>query len=160
MRPSIAQTAAESNHALTQTPQSGRLRRRRAFVSSHSDERMKTSGTVERGAPTEDGTIKMAQLVVMYKTPQDAAAFDRHYFEKHVPLAKKIPGVKKYDVSQGPVVTPGGSSGYRLIATLQFDDVAAIQKGFASAEGRAAVADLQTFATGGADIIMFDSRPA
>ncbi len=32
----------------------------------------------------------MAQLVVMYKTPRDAAAFDKHYFDKHVPLAKRF----------------------------------------------------------------------
>ena len=100
----------------------------------------------------------MAQLVVMYKAPQDAMAFDKHYFEKHVPLAKRIPGMKKYEISQGPVATPGGPSGYHLVATLQFDDMAAIKRAFASAEGQAAVADLQTFATGGADIFMFDSR--
>jgi uncharacterized protein (TIGR02118 family) len=34
----------------------------------------------------------MARLIVMYKTPRDAVAFDRHYFDKHVPLAKTIPG--------------------------------------------------------------------
>jgi uncharacterized protein (TIGR02118 family) len=100
----------------------------------------------------------MAQLLVMYKTPQDAAAFDKYYFEKHVPLAKKIPGVRKYDVSQGPVVTPGGPSAYHLVAILQFDSLAAIQAAFASAEGRAAVADVQIFATGGVDILMFDGR--
>lgn len=100
----------------------------------------------------------MAQLVVMYKAPRDAAAFDQHYFERHIPLAKRIPGLKKYEVSQGPVATPGGPSGYHLIATLQFDDMAAIQKAFASAEGQAAVADVQTFATGGVDMFMFDSR--
>jgi uncharacterized protein (TIGR02118 family) len=50
----------------------------------------------------------MAQLVVMYKTPRDAAAFDRHYVEKHIPIAKKIPGLRKYEVSIGPVATPGG----------------------------------------------------
>ena len=33
----------------------------------------------------------MALLAVMYKTPHDAAAFDKRYFEKHIPLAKKIP---------------------------------------------------------------------
>ncbi len=102
----------------------------------------------------------MAQLVVMYKTPKDAAAFDKHYAEKHVPLAKKIPGVRKYEISQGPVATPGGPSGYHLVAILQFDDLAAIQRGFGSAEGQAAVADVQTFATGGVDIFMFDTRPA
>jgi hypothetical protein len=45
------------------------------------------------------------------------------------------------------------------VAFLHYDDVAAIQKAFASAEGQAAVADVQTFATGGADIFMFDTRP-
>jgi uncharacterized protein (TIGR02118 family) len=102
----------------------------------------------------------MAQLVVMYKTPHDAAAFDKHYFDKHVALAKKIPGVRSYEVSQGPVATPGGPSNYHLVAILKFDDVAAIQNAFASAEGQAAVADVGTFATGGVDIFIFDSRAA
>jgi len=100
----------------------------------------------------------MAQLIVMYKTPRDTAAFEKHYYEKHVPIAKKIPGLKKYEVSKGPVATPAGPSGYQLIATLQFDDLAAIQRAFGSMEGQAAVADLQTFATGGVDILMFDTR--
>jgi uncharacterized protein (TIGR02118 family) len=100
----------------------------------------------------------MAQLLVMYKTPQDGAAFDKYYFEKHVALAKKIPGVRKYEVSQGPVATPGGPSAYHLVAILQFDSMAAIQQGIASPEGQAAVADVQKFATGGVDIFMFDGR--
>jgi uncharacterized protein (TIGR02118 family) len=100
----------------------------------------------------------MAQLLVMYKTPRDVAAFDKHYFEKHVALAKTIPGLRKYEVSKGPVVTPAGPSDIHLVAVLQFDDVAAIQKGFASAEGQAAAADVQTFATGGADLYLFDTR--
>lgn len=100
----------------------------------------------------------MAQVLVMYKAPKDAAAFDRYYFEKHAPLAKKIPGLRKYEVSQGPVATPAGPSAYHLIAMLHYDDMAAIQKGFASAEGQAAVADVQNFATGGVDILTFDSR--
>jgi len=100
----------------------------------------------------------MARLVVMYKTPRDRVAFDKHYFEKHVPIAKKIPGLRHYEVSQGAVVNPMGGSDYHLVAILQFDDSAAIQNAFASAEGQAAVADVQTFATGGVDIFMFDSR--
>src|SRR5882724_365931 len=100
----------------------------------------------------------MAQLVVMYKTPKDAAAFEKHYVEKHIAIAKKIPGLKKYEVSRGPVATPAGPSGYHLVAMLHFDNLAAIQGGFASAEGQAAVADVQSFATGGVDIIMFDTR--
>jgi uncharacterized protein (TIGR02118 family) len=99
----------------------------------------------------------MARLVVMYRTPKDAGAFDKHYFERHVPLAKKIAGIRKYEVSRGPVMTPAGPSGFHLIATLHFDDMAAIKTAFASPEGQAAAADVATFATGGADMIMFDS---
>jgi len=102
----------------------------------------------------------MAQLLVLYKTPKDAAAFDKYYADKHAPLAKKIPGLRKYEVSKGPVVTPAGPSGYHLVATLTFDSLAAIQSAFASAEGQAAGADVQNFATGGADMLMFDTKPA
>ena len=94
----------------------------------------------------------MAQLLVMYKTPKDVAAFDKHYFERQVPLAKKIPGLKKYEVSHGPVATPAGPSGYHLVAILQYDNLAAIQNALA------AVTDVQKFATGGADIFMLDTR--
>jgi uncharacterized protein (TIGR02118 family) len=100
----------------------------------------------------------MARVVVMYRTPKDAAAFAKHYFETHVPIAKRMPGLRKYEVSQGPVRTPAGPSDFHLIATLHFDDLAAIQNAFASAEGQAAAADVQTFATGGADLLLFDSR--
>jgi uncharacterized protein (TIGR02118 family) len=54
----------------------------------------------------------MARLVVMYRTPKGAGAFDKYYFETHVPIAKKIPGLRKYEVSQGPVATPAGPSGF------------------------------------------------
>jgi len=100
----------------------------------------------------------MARLVVMYKNPKDAAAFDKHYFGTHVAIAKKIPGLRKYEISNGPVATPVGPSGFHLIATLHFDDMAAIQKAFASAEGQAAVADVQTFTTDPPNMLLFDSR--
>jgi uncharacterized protein (TIGR02118 family) len=102
----------------------------------------------------------MAQLVVMYKHPQDIEAFDKHYREKHLRIAKCLPGLRKYEVSEGPVATPGGPSGYHLIAMLHFDNMGAIQRAFASPEGQAAVADVQTFATGGVEIIMFETREA
>jgi len=102
----------------------------------------------------------MARLVVMYKTPKDAAAFDKYYLDKHVPIAKKIPGLRKYEVSRGPIATPSGASAYHLIATLHFDDIAAIQNAFASAEGQAAAADVQVFApgTGNVEMLIFDNR--
>jgi uncharacterized protein (TIGR02118 family) len=100
----------------------------------------------------------MAQLVVLYKTPTNPAAFDDYYFSKHIPIAKKIPGLRKYEVSDGMVATPAGPSGVHLVAVLHFDNMAAIQAAFASPEGQAAGADVQTFATGGADMLLFDTR--
>ena len=102
----------------------------------------------------------MARLLVMYKTPRDTAAFDKHYAEKHVPLAKKIPGVRKFEMSKGGVATPGGPSAYHLVAILHFDDMAAIQKAFASPEGQAAAADAGALATGGVDFFMFENADA
>jgi uncharacterized protein (TIGR02118 family) len=100
----------------------------------------------------------MAKLVVIYKTPKDKAHFDAHYAATHIPLAKKIPGVRKYEVSKGPIASPGGDPGVHLVATLTFDSVDAIAAGFASAEGKAAAGDLANFASGGADLLMFESE--
>ncbi len=100
----------------------------------------------------------MAQVVVTYKTPKDPAAFDKYYAETHIPLASKMPGLRKYQISQGPVVSPAGSSGIHLIATLTFDNMAAVQAAFGSAEGKAAAADVANFATGGADILFYETR--
>ncbi len=44
----------------------------------------------------------MAGMVVIYKKPADVKAFEKHYFETHIPLAKMIPGLRKYEISHGP----------------------------------------------------------
>jgi len=33
-------------------------------------------------------------MIVIYKTPKDVEVFNKHYFEVHIPLAKKLPGLK------------------------------------------------------------------
>ncbi len=100
----------------------------------------------------------MAQLIALYKKPADAAAFDAHYFGTHIPLAKKIPGLRAYRVNEGPVGTPDGEAPLHLVALLDFDTLADIQAAFASPEGRAAAADLGNFAQAGVELLMFDTR--
>ena len=99
----------------------------------------------------------MARLLVLYHAPKDGAAFDRYYTSTRIPIAKKIPGLRKYDVSTGGVATPAGPSKIHLVATLYFDSVADIQNAFASPEGQAAAADLANFADGGADMYILDT---
>jgi uncharacterized protein (TIGR02118 family) len=100
----------------------------------------------------------MAKIVALYKRPADAAAFDAHYQKKHVPIAKKIPGLRRYEVSAGPVNTPTGDSPYHLVAILTFDSPAAIQAAFGSSEGQAAVNDFANFAQAGVDVLIFDTK--
>ena len=98
----------------------------------------------------------MATLLVLYKTPKDPAAFDKHYVETHIPIAKKIPGLRSYAVSKGAIGTPQGPSGLHLIATLKFDSMADLMAGAASPEAAAATADVANFAPEGADLFIFE----
>ena len=96
----------------------------------------------------------MARMLVIYKMPQDTAAFDKHYFEVHIPLAKKLPGLRKYEVSRGPVTTLAGGEAY-MVAILTFDSLAAIKAAFASEAGAACAADRRHFAPDSAQLGMF-----
>ncbi len=99
----------------------------------------------------------MAKLVVLYKKAQNPAAFDAHYASTHAPLAKKIPGLRTYEISTGTVSTQGPSD-YQLVATLSFDSLEALQRGLASPEGQAAAGDLANFAQAGVELLIFDSK--
>ena len=100
----------------------------------------------------------MAMLVALYKKPADAAAFDAYYYSTHVPKAKKVPGLRRYDVSSGPVASAASESPYHLVALLEFDSLAAIQAGLGSPEGKATGADLANFAQAGVELLMFDTK--
>jgi len=93
----------------------------------------------------------MARVVMMYRIPKDTAAFDTHYFETHVPLAKLLPGLRKYEIVQGPLENPE----FHLLATFHFDDADAAERALASPEGRAAEADRRLMAPGDNDVVMF-----
>ncbi len=102
----------------------------------------------------------MAKLLVMYHIPADPAAFDKYYNRTHVALAKKLPGLRSYTISKGPIASPGGTSPYHLIAELTFDSMGAIHAALGSPEGQATVADLANFASAGVTISMYEMRDA
>jgi len=98
-------------------------------------------------------------LTVMYRPPNDPAAFMDHYFGIHVPLVKLMPSLRSYVVSDSPIAFPDGTAApYALIAHLGFDDAEALSASLASPEGRAAAADVATFATGGVTMLTYDAR--
>ena len=66
-------------------------------------------------------TKQMARFVVMCDTPSDIEVFERHYREVHVPLAKQLPGLRRYTVSHD--ATPVIGEPYYLVAMLDWDDM-------------------------------------
>lgn len=102
----------------------------------------------------------MAGLVAIYKKPADVEAFEKHYFGTHIPLVKTMPGFRKYEVSSGPISVLAGPTDVYLIGTVYFDDLEAMEKAFASPEGRATAADRQLYAPDdtGVQIFAFDTR--
>jgi uncharacterized protein (TIGR02118 family) len=99
----------------------------------------------------------MAKLLVLYKTPADTAKFDAYYTATHIPLAKKLPGLKRYEVSTGALGGPGASA-FHLVASLEFESADAIERALDTPEGRAAAGDLANFAQAGADLLIFDTK--
>ena len=100
----------------------------------------------------------MAKLFAIYQQPADAAAFYNYYFNKHVPLAKTIPGLCSYEVTRGGVMGMAGIHSVYLVATLEFESMAAIGAAMASPQGQATAADLANFAAAGVDVMMADTR--
>ncbi|WP_321799277.1 EthD family reductase [Caballeronia sp. J97] len=102
----------------------------------------------------------MAQLVALYKTPSDPKAFDEYYASTHAPLAKTLPGLRRYEISTGPVATASGDSPYYLVALLEFDSMEAIKTALNSPEGQKTAGDLANFAQAGVELLMFDAKEA
>ena len=85
----------------------------------------------------------MVRFTVIWKsTPTDVEAFDRHYREVHIPLAKKMAGLRRYTLSRGLSPVRGDEPCYQ-IAELDWDDMAALQAAFQSPEGRATGDDVE-----------------
>lgn len=97
----------------------------------------------------------MARMVVIYRTPDDPAAFDAHYVNVHIPLAKQLPGLRKYEVSRGDVRSLAGDPAPYLVGTLHFDDIAAIRGAFATEVGKACAADRRLLAPNDGDVQMY-----
>ena len=100
----------------------------------------------------------MAKLFAIYQQPKDPAAFDDYYFNKHLPLAKRIPGLKSYEVTRGDVMGMAGKHAVYLVAILEFASMEAVGAAMASPEGQATAADLANFAGAGVDVMIGETK--
>jgi uncharacterized protein (TIGR02118 family) len=87
----------------------------------------------------------MVKLVAMYKTPQDIEMFEKHYFEKHMPIVDKIPGLIKSEVSKLKIL-PGTDSDYYMMTEMYYEDMDSFNAAMATPEGKASARDIVNFA--------------
>jgi uncharacterized protein (TIGR02118 family) len=101
----------------------------------------------------------MFKLMVLLKKRDNLSAdeFARYWLETHAPLAKKMPGLRKYvvNVVQRP---PNREPEYDGIVELWFDDRENMKKAFASPEGLTTQKDSKTF-TSKMTTLFIDERP-
>jgi uncharacterized protein (TIGR02118 family) len=91
----------------------------------------------------------MVRLLVLYGQPKDPAAFDKYYAEIHLPLARRMRGLKKWTIGKVSGTPDGAPSPYYYIADLYAGSREELEAILASPEGRAAVADVPNYASGG-----------
>ena len=87
----------------------------------------------------------MVKLVAIYAPPDDTQAFENHYREVHTPLVRKMPGLKKLELSRF-FGSPGGKPRYYMMAEMYFEDKDVLFAALKSDEGKAAGKDLMGFA--------------
>ncbi|MCY0900096.1 MAG: EthD family reductase [Firmicutes bacterium] len=88
----------------------------------------------------------MVKLIALYRQPDDPEAFDAHYYGVHLPIVRRMPGLKMLVVTKLTSVAARAASPYYLLAEMTFDDRDALKAALSSEVGREAGRDLQGFA--------------
>ena len=86
----------------------------------------------------------MVKFLVLWNTPEDPVAFERHYRDVHIPLVKQMPGLRRYTI--GRVTTLRGGEPYYWIAELEWDSMDTLQKAFQSPQGQATAQEVDRLA--------------
>lgn len=86
------------------------------------------------------------KLVALYKEPADPSAFDEAYFNTHVPLIQKVPGLQKMVVTRFTRTLMG--EGFYMMAEMHFADKDALKTAMKSPEMAVAGDNLNSFAEG------------
>jgi uncharacterized protein (TIGR02118 family) len=81
-----------------------------------------------------------ARFLALYEKPADPEEFERHYRDVHIPLAQRLPGLRRYTLGRNIAAVRGGTP-YYLVAELEWATMDALRAAFASPEGQATAAD-------------------
>ncbi len=96
----------------------------------------------------------MVKMIVLYKKPADTEAFDRYYFETHVPLTQKVPSQVKTEITRFTSAA-GGEPPYYLMFEMYFNSKTEMDEALATPDGRATGKDLRNFTEPGSVTVAF-----
>lgn len=96
----------------------------------------------------------MIKLTVLYNHPKSSDDFERYYAETHMPIAAKITGYERLELTKFAPGADGAAPSHYRMAEFWFQDEAQMGAVMGSAEAQAAVADLENFATGGVSVLV------
>ncbi len=89
----------------------------------------------------------MVKLIALYRKPADPQAFDKAFFETHIPLVNKIPGLARLQVMR-VTGAPRGEPEYYMMSELSFETKSSMDQAMSSPENMDAGKNLMSFARG------------
>lgn len=96
----------------------------------------------------------MMKVTVLYGHPKSSDEFEKYYESTHLPLAGKIMGVARIELTRFASAPDGGAPAFYRMAELYFETEAQMEQSLGSEEGQATVADFDNFATGGVTVMI------
>lgn len=95
-------------------------------------------------------------LMVMYPEPADKARFRSYYEQSHMPLAKRLPGMKSFSVIYPDVLGPAPAP--FCIFQARFDSAEAMIAALQSEVGQKVATDVPNYSPGGATLCHFPEQ--
>jgi uncharacterized protein (TIGR02118 family) len=85
------------------------------------------------------------KLILVFRPPIDPTIFERRWSDEFVPLAERMPGLRRVSLARA-YGGPTGPTDVYLVHEFYFDDSSALQQAMVSAEGQQAGRALMGFA--------------
>jgi len=96
----------------------------------------------------------MIKVTVLYGNPLDSEVFENYYANIHLPIAAKMSGHEKLELTKFMNAADGEKPSYYRMAEFWYKNIETMQQAMGSPEGRATAGDLSNFATGGVTLLV------
>ena len=107
---------------------------------------------------TKERKTIMHKTTILFGYPTDPVMFDRHYHEIHLPLTRKLKGIKGLTIGKLEAGDTGEKAPYYLMTAIYTDSREVLNAALTTPEGQAVLKDVPNFATGGFTLLHDDEE--